>query len=62
MIAGLILAGGQGRRMGGLEKALLDLGGRPLAAHVAARLGPQVGALALSALGLMLVVFGVVLR
>lgn len=51
MIAGLILAGGQGRRMGGLEKALLDLGGRPLAAHVAARLGPQVGALALSANG-----------
>lgn len=37
--------------MGGVEKALLDLGGRPLAAHVAGRLGPQVGALALSANG-----------
>ncbi|RWR51356.1 molybdenum cofactor guanylyltransferase [Sinirhodobacter ferrireducens] len=50
-IAGLILAGGQGRRMGGVAKALLPLSGRPLAAHVIARLAPQVGALALSANG-----------
>ena len=49
-IAGLILAGGQGRRMGA-EKALVALAGRPLVAHVAARLAPQVAALALSANG-----------
>lgn len=50
-IAGLILAGGQGRRMGGVAKALLPLSGRPLAAHVIARLAPQVDGLALSANG-----------
>jgi len=50
-IAGLILAGGQGRRMGGVAKALLPLAGRPLAAHVIARLAPQVALLALSANG-----------
>lgn len=49
-IAGLILAGGEGRRMGA-EKALVALAGRPLVAHVAARLAPQVAALALSANG-----------
>ncbi|MFD2174540.1 molybdenum cofactor guanylyltransferase MobA [Rhodobacter lacus] len=49
-VAGLILAGGQGRRMGA-EKALVRLAGRPLVAHVAARLAPQVSALALSANG-----------
>lgn len=50
MIAGLILAGGQSRRMG-VEKALVTLGGTPLAAHVAARLLPQVDTLAVSANG-----------
>lgn len=49
-IAGLVLAGGQGRRMGA-EKALVALAGRPLVAHVAARLAPQVAVLALSANG-----------
>ena len=48
---GLILAGGAGRRMGGADKAGLMLAGRPLLAHVTARLGPQVTALALSANG-----------
>lgn len=48
---GLILAGGQGRRMGGSDKALLHLAGRPLVAHAAARLGPQCGALAINANG-----------
>ena len=48
---GVILAGGTGRRMGGADKALLDLRGRPLLSHVAARLAPQVSRLALNANG-----------
>ena len=51
MIAGIVLAGGQATRMGGGDKALLPLGGRPLLAHVLARLAPQVGAVAISANG-----------
>lgn len=50
-IAGVILAGGLSRRMGGGDKALLPLGGRPILAHVIARLAPQVGPLALNANG-----------
>lgn len=50
-IYGLILAGGEGRRMGGADKALLQLAGRPLLAHVADRFEPQVERLALSANG-----------
>ncbi|MFP6558473.1 molybdenum cofactor guanylyltransferase MobA [Paraburkholderia sp. B3] len=48
-ITGLVLAGGRGQRMGGADKGLQVLHGRPLAAHVLARLAPQVGALAISA-------------
>jgi molybdenum cofactor guanylyltransferase len=51
MIAGVILAGGLSRRMGGGDKCLLDLGGRPILAHVIERLLPQVDALALNANG-----------
>ena len=50
-IAGAILAGGQGRRMGGIDKPLADLAGRPLIAHVAARLAPQVDHLVINANG-----------
>ena len=50
-IFGVILAGGQGRRMGGTDKALLPLSGRPLVSHVQERLAPQVEDLALSANG-----------
>ncbi|SOC16179.1 molybdenum cofactor guanylyltransferase MobA [Rhodobacter maris] len=49
-VAGLILAGGQARRMGA-EKAFVPLAGQPLVALVAARLAPQVAVLALSANG-----------
>ena len=48
-LTGLVLAGGRGLRMGGVDKGLQRLHGKPLAAHVLARLAPQVGALAISA-------------
>jgi molybdopterin-guanine dinucleotide biosynthesis protein A len=50
-IFGVILAGGEGRRMGGRDKALLLLAGRPLIAHVLERLGPQVEGVLISANG-----------
>jgi molybdopterin-guanine dinucleotide biosynthesis protein A len=50
-IAGIILAGGQSRRMGGGDKSLLALGDSSLLDHIVARLAPQVGSLALSANG-----------
>lgn len=48
---GVILAGGQATRMGGRDKGLLMLGGRPLLAHVIDRLSPQVAGMALNANG-----------
>ena len=50
-IVGLLLAGGQSRRMGGGDKALRPLGGRPLLDHVIERLRPQVAAMLLNANG-----------
>lgn len=50
-VAGVVLAGGRGTRMEGRDKALVPLGGRPLAGHVLARLRPQVGTLAVNANG-----------
>lgn len=50
-IAGVLLAGGLSRRMGGGDKGLLALAGRPLIAHATQRLAPQVGALVLNANG-----------
>ena len=41
-ITGLILAGGQGRRMGGVDKGLQPLRGKPLAQWALERLAPQV--------------------
>ncbi|HCZ13941.1 MAG: Molybdenum cofactor guanylyltransferase [Candidatus Accumulibacter phosphatis] len=41
-ITGVILAGGRGRRMGGVDKGLQELRGRPLLAWVIERFGPQV--------------------
>ena len=43
-ILGVILAGGRGLRLGGGEKSLVPLADRPLGAHVAARLAPQLPA------------------
>lgn len=48
---GVILAGGQARRMGGGDKGLLMLGGRTLLARVIARLAPQTEGLVLNANG-----------
>ena len=48
-ITGLILAGGQARRMGGQDKGLVPLAGRPLIAWVIAALTPQVGRILISA-------------
>jgi molybdopterin-guanine dinucleotide biosynthesis protein A len=48
-VSGLILAGGQALRMGGVAKGLVPLHGRPLLAHVVERLAPQVATLALNA-------------
>jgi molybdopterin-guanine dinucleotide biosynthesis protein A len=50
-VTGIILAGGQSRRMGGGDKGLLDLSGKPMLAHVIDRLRPQVGAIAINANG-----------
>lgn len=48
-ITGVILAGGLGRRMGGVDKGLQLLNGKPLALHVAERLAPQVAELLINA-------------
>ncbi|MGF6608688.1 molybdenum cofactor guanylyltransferase MobA [Paraburkholderia tuberum] len=48
-ITGLVLAGGRGTRMGGVDKGLQPLHGEPLAAHVLRRLAPQTGPLMISA-------------
>jgi molybdopterin-guanine dinucleotide biosynthesis protein A len=42
-ITGLVLAGGQGRRMGGVDKGLQTLRGKPMAQWALERLAPQVG-------------------
>lgn len=48
-VAGLVLAGGLARRMGGGQKALRDLCGKPLLDHVLDRLSPQVSRIAINA-------------
>ena len=42
-ITGIILAGGRGSRMGGVDKGLQNFNGTPLALHTLMRLTPQVG-------------------
>jgi molybdopterin-guanine dinucleotide biosynthesis protein A len=51
MVPAVVLAGGQGRRLGGIDKALLPLAGRPLIGHVLDRLRPQAAPLAINANG-----------
>jgi molybdopterin-guanine dinucleotide biosynthesis protein A len=46
---GLVLSGGQGRRMGGQDKGLMTLNGEALALRAARRLQPQVDAVCISA-------------
>lgn len=48
-ITGLVLAGGRGSRMGGVDKGLQMHRGVPLALHALHRLQPQVGPLLISA-------------
>lgn len=49
LITGVILAGGQGTRMGGVDKGLQLHGGKALVWHVAERLAPQVDLLMINA-------------
>ena len=48
-ITGLLLAGGRGSRMGGVDKGLQNFNGEPLAMHAVRRLGPQVGQVMINA-------------
>jgi len=50
-VIGVLLAGGLARRMGGGDKCLLELAGRPLLSHAIDRLAPQTDALVLNANG-----------
>lgn len=50
-IVGVLLAGGQSRRMGGGDKFLRTLGGRPILERIIERARPQVAALILNAGG-----------
>lgn len=48
---GVILAGGQAQRMGGGDKGLIEVGGRPLISHIIERLFPHVSGIVLNANG-----------
>lgn len=48
-VTGVVLAGGKASRMGGKDKGLQELNGKPLWQHVAERLAPQVSSLVISA-------------
>ena len=48
-ITGLVLAGGRGSRMGGVDKGLQNFNGMPLAMHTLLRLQAQVGQVMLNA-------------
>ena len=48
-VTGLVLAGGQGSRMGGVDKGLQAFRGKRLVDHVYERLAPQVGGIIINA-------------
>jgi molybdenum cofactor guanylyltransferase len=48
-ITGVILAGGRGTRMGGVDKGLQNFNGMPMALHTLLRLSPQVGEVMINA-------------
>jgi molybdopterin-guanine dinucleotide biosynthesis protein A len=48
-VTGIVLAGGQGRRMGGVDKGLQLLHGKPMVVAVLARLAPQVSEILINA-------------
>jgi molybdopterin-guanine dinucleotide biosynthesis protein A len=50
-VAGIVLAGGLSRRMGGGDKGLRELGGKPLMAHTIERLSAQASPVAINANG-----------
>lgn len=45
----VILAGGRARRMGGMDKGLVEVAGEPMIQHVLRAITPQVGAIAINA-------------
>ena len=48
-ITGIVLAGGRGSRMGGVDKGLQPLRGKPMVEWVLARFAPQVGEIVINA-------------
>ncbi|MDX1695212.1 MAG: molybdenum cofactor guanylyltransferase MobA [Ketobacteraceae bacterium] len=48
-VSGIILAGGQGRRMGNRDKGWVNFGDKPMISHVVERLRPQVSEILISA-------------
>src|SRR5215831_12523728 len=48
-VTGVVLAGGQGSRMGGVDKGLQPFRGKPMVEHVVARFAPQVDELLINA-------------
>jgi molybdenum cofactor guanylyltransferase len=50
-VTGVVLAGGQSRRMGGGDKGMLELAGKSMLRHVIDRLAPQVGRIVINANG-----------
>lgn len=49
VVSAVVLAGGEGRRMGGVDKGLVDYRGRPLIEWALAALAPQVDEIVISA-------------
>lgn len=48
-ITAVILAGGRAQRMGGMDKGLIPLNGKPMVEHIIEAIRPQVGALVINA-------------